>query len=101
MDRRLQRDPGAGGRGVTITDTELVRGLAYMLLLILGGCATVAWWGVRIIVRNIAEFKDEVTREMRGFDRRVTRIEAHLRLPTPMPEGAIGYTGPERRAGDD
>lgn len=87
---------------MTITDAELVRWLTYAIFAVLGGCATVAWWGVRVIVRNISEFKDEFTREMRGFDRRVTRIEAHLRLPTPMPDGDSPiYTGPDRRAGDD
>lgn len=87
---------------MTITDAELVRALGYTIIVLLGGCGTVAWWGVRVIVRSIGDFKDEFTREMRGFDRRVTRIEAHLRLPTPMPDGEGGlYAGPDRRAVGD
>jgi hypothetical protein len=93
---------------MTITDAELVRALAYTGVLILAGCGSVAWWGVRTIVRHfgtlrdiVDAFKSEMTREIRGLDRRITRVEAVLRLPTPS-DGVDNppYVGPERRASD-
>lgn len=85
---------------MTTTDAELVRGLIYAILAIIGGCASVAWWGVRVIVRSISDFKDEVTREIRDFDRRVTRIEAYIRLPAQSLDDTLtSYAASERNNG--
>lgn len=85
---------------MTITDAELVRALAACCLILLGGCGTVAWWAVRVVVRRIGSLEERFSAEMRGFDRRITRVEAVLRLPTPMLGDAAAYVGPDRRAGD-
>ena len=87
-------------RGLIYADAELVRGLIYAIVAIIGGCASVAWWGVRVIVRSISDFKDEVTREIRDFDRRVTRIEAYIRLPAQSLDDTLtSYAASERNNG--
>jgi len=104
---------------VTITDAELVRALSVVLFTLLSGIASVGWYCLRSVQRRfdavddqlgathasvidkIDDFKTEFHTEIRGLDRRVTRVEAHMSLRTPSPsEDHSIYAGPERRMGD-
>lgn len=69
---------------MTITDAELVRWLINGVLAILGGCGVVAWWAVRVIVKNIGDLRASFDSEARYQDVRMTRVETHLDLP-PLP----------------
>lgn len=68
----------------SITDAEIVRWIINAVLAILGGCGIVAWWGVRVIVKNIAGLRSSFESEARHQDVRMTRVETHLDLP-PIP----------------
>lgn len=74
---------------MTITDAELIRALAISLGGMIAAFYGIAIWVVRSIKKELNEFKQGVTNELRGLDRRVTRIEAVVRIPTPMygPDG--------------
>jgi len=68
----------------SISDAELLRWIINAVLAILGGCGVVAWWGVRVIVNNIAGLRSSFASEIRHQDVRLTRVETHLDLP-PLP----------------
>lgn len=68
----------------SISDAELVRYLINAVMAILGGFAVVAWWAVRVIVKNIAGLRTSLESEARHQDVRMTRVETHLDLP-PLP----------------
>lgn len=76
----------------TVTDAELIRMLAWTIATLLGGFATIAWWATRVLVKKLGAISKEFRDEFRGFDRRVTRIEAKVGLPTPPfePNGVDG-----------
>lgn len=101
---------------MSVTDAEAVRGLVIVLFSVLSGCVTAAWYGLKSILRRFDELaaaidssrtemvekidalKDEYHTELRGLDRRITRVEARILLHTPSPtEESGGYDGPERR----
>jgi hypothetical protein len=83
---------------VSLTDADLVRALAYVVLALLGGFATIAWWAARYVVGKI----EGISAMFQRFDRRLTRVEARLGMvPSDDLFGEDTYTGPERRGVGD
>lgn len=86
---------------MSLTDADLVRALAWVVGVLLTGGAAVVWWAARWVVGKIEGIGRMFTREMRAFDRRLTRVEAILKMPTPEPpRDDENYGGPERRSDD-
>lgn len=59
---------------ITLTDADLIRAMAYLVAILLGGFSTIVWWAARWVVSKI----ESITAMFRDFDRRLTRVEARL-----------------------
>ena len=65
---------------MTLTDADIIRAMWQIAIMLIAGFGAVSWWGARWIVKTV----QGAIREIRNLERRVTRVEAYLRLPTPM-----------------